>query len=73
MYAIKLTNIFQDSYTDFHADGLLSERDIDPDADEHTPATFNSIESATNKAGELRDSFNGSPDIDVVKYPARSK
>ena len=67
MYAIKLTNMFQDPYNELHKDGLLSEYDCDSDrdSDRHNIQTFGEIKEAQEVAETLY--FHGAPDLKVVE------
>ena len=73
MYAIKLTNIFQDSYNNQHTDGLLSEYDCygdsDRDCDRHNIQTFGEIKEAQEVAETLY--FLDAPELIVVELPGK--
>ena len=73
MYAIQLTNIFQDSYNNQHTDGLLSEYDCygdsDRDCDPHNIQTFGEIKEAQEVAETLY--FHDAPELIVVELPSK--
>jgi len=71
MYAIKLTNIFQDSYNNQHTDGLLSEYDCygDRDCDRNNTQTFETKGVAEEFAETLY--FLGAPELRVVELPSK--
>ena len=70
MYAIKLTNTFQDAYNQQHKDGLLSAYDCDSTEENlaigANVQTFETKEAAQEVADTL--SFNDNPDLEVVEY-----
>jgi len=69
MYAIKLTNVFQDAYNEQHTDGLLSEYDCygdsDRDCDRHNIQTFETKGAAQEVAETLY--FHDAPELIVVE------
>ena len=69
MYAIKLTNVFQDAYNEQHTDGLLSEYDCygdsDRDCDRHNIQTFETKGAAQEVAETLY--FPGTPELRAVE------
>ena len=69
MYAIKLTNVFQDAYNEQHTDGLLSEYDCygDSDRGRHNIQTFETKGAAEEFAETLH--FRGAPELRVVEIP----
>ena len=73
MYAIKLTNVFQDAYNEQHTDGLLSEYDCygdsDRDCDPHNIQTFETKGAAQEVAETLY--FHDAPELGVVELPSK--
>ena len=73
MYAIKLTNIFQNAYGNQHTDGLLSEYDCygdsDRDCDPHNIQKFETKGVAEEFAETLY--FLGAPELRVVELPSK--
>ena len=69
MYAIKLTNMFQNAYGNQHTDGLLSEYDCygdsDRDCDRHNIQTFETKGAAQEVAETLY--FPGTPELRAVE------
>ena len=73
MYAIKLTNMFQNAYGNQHQDGLLSEDDCygdsDRDCDRHNIQTFETKGVAEEFAETLY--FHDAPELIVVEIPSK--
>ena len=67
MYAIKLTNIFQNAYNNQQNDGLLNEQQVDNQewSDPAKIKTFKTLAAAQKVAAALY--FNDAPDLDVVE------
>ena len=73
MYAIRLTNMFEDPYNELHKDGLLSEDDCygdsDRDCDRNNTQTFETKGVAEEFAETLY--FHGAPELGVVELPSK--
>ena len=67
MFAIKLTNVFQDAYNQQHTDGLLSESAVDGEewSNPEETKTFNTKEEAESAIENLH--FKDAPDLEAVE------